>query len=60
MIEVGVPVFLSDGGEVGARMRTHDWSASPLGPPEAWPQSLRSVVGLILVILLILLLLGRI
>jgi len=48
MIEVGVPVFLSDGGEVGARMRTHDWSASPLGPPEAWPQSLRSVVGLIL------------
>jgi PAS domain S-box-containing protein len=29
-------------------MRTHDWSSSPLGPPETWPQSLRSVVGLLL------------
>lgn len=42
------PVFLSDGGEVGALMRAHDWSKSPLGPPGEWPQSLRSVVGLIL------------
>jgi PAS domain S-box-containing protein len=29
-------------------MRDQDWSNSPLGPPETWPQSLRSVVGLIL------------
>ncbi|KAA2235925.1 PAS domain S-box protein [Salinarimonas soli] len=29
-------------------MRAHDWTASPLGRPETWPQSLRSVVGLIL------------
>jgi PAS fold len=29
-------------------MRAHDWSASPLGRPETWPQSLRSVVGLLL------------
>ena len=29
-------------------MRAHDWSSSPLGPPETWPQSLRSVVGLLL------------
>ena len=29
-------------------MRAHDWSASPLGAPETWPQSLRSVVGLLL------------
>ena len=42
------PVFLSGGGEVGALMRTHDWSTSPLGAPIGWPQSLRSVVGLIL------------
>ncbi len=48
MNEPGLPVFLSDGGEVGALMRAHDWSASPLGAPSAWPQSLRSVVGLIL------------
>ena len=48
MKESSVPVFLSGGGEVGALMRTHDWSTSPLGAPEQWPQSLRSVVGLIL------------
>jgi signal transduction histidine kinase len=42
------PSFLEGGGEVGALMRAHDWSTSPLGPPEAWPQSLRSVVGLLL------------
>ena len=29
-------------------MRMHDWSASPLGAPETWPLSLRSVVGLLL------------
>jgi PAS domain-containing protein len=29
-------------------MRALDWSLSPLGPLELWPQSLRSVVGLIL------------
>ena len=29
-------------------MRKHDWSNSPLGHPETWPQSLRSVVGLLL------------
>jgi len=40
--------FLSGGGAVGALMRRHDWSNSPLGPPETWPQSLRSVVGLLL------------
>ena len=42
------PGFLAGGGKVGALMRAHDWSASPLGPPESWPQSLRSVVGLLL------------
>ena len=40
--------FLAGGGAVGALMRAHDWSTSPLGPPELWPQSLRSVVGLLL------------
>ena len=33
---------------MGALMRTHDWSSSPLGPPERWPQSLRAVVSLML------------
>jgi len=41
-------VFLSGGGEVGALMRAKDWSTSPLGYPAAWPQSLRSVIGLLL------------
>jgi signal transduction histidine kinase/ActR/RegA family two-component response regulator len=40
--------FLAGGGECGALMRAHDWSTSPLGPPESWPQSLRAVVGLLL------------
>ncbi len=40
--------FLADGGEMGALMRAHDWSASPLGPPEAWPQPLRTAVRLML------------
>jgi PAS domain S-box-containing protein len=28
-------------------MRRHDWSASPLGWPDTWPQSLRTVVSLL-------------
>lgn len=42
------PVVLAGGGEMGALMRAHDWSASPLGSPEAWPQSLRTAIGLML------------
>ena len=30
------------------RMRAHDWSRSPLGSPETWPASLRTVVELLL------------
>jgi len=33
---------------MAAQMRSHDWSRSPLGEPEAWPQALRSVVALML------------
>ena len=29
-------------------MRAHDWSRTPLGAPETWPQSLRTVVRLML------------
>ena len=29
-------------------MREHDWSDSPAGAPEQWPEQLRSVVGLML------------
>ncbi len=40
--------FLAGGGSTGALMRAHDWSESPLGPPDTWPQSLRIVVELLL------------
>ena len=40
--------FLAGGGEMGARLRTHDWSESPLGPPSQWPQSLRSALSICL------------
>ena len=43
-----LPYFLSGGGEMGARMRAQDWSATPLGPAEAWPQSLKTVVRILL------------
>src|SRR4051794_9580416 len=40
--------FLERGGEMGRRMRAFDWAATPLGPPRAWPQSLRTVVRILL------------
>ncbi|MCD2516028.1 PAS domain-containing protein [Massilia sp. G4R7] len=40
--------FLSGGGQMGAMMRAHDWSTSPLGHPRNWPQALRTTVGLML------------
>ena len=42
------PAFLSGGGEMGALIRGHDWAASSLGLPSAWPQSLKTAVQLLL------------
>ncbi len=39
---------LSGGGEMGVRMRAVDWSKTPLGPVQRWPQSLRTSVGIML------------
>jgi signal transduction histidine kinase len=36
------------GGEMGARMRAMDWSRTPLGPAESWPQSLKTCVRVVL------------
>src|SRR5581483_12409212 len=33
---------------MGRLMRAHDWSATPLGPAEDWPQSLRTAVSICL------------
>src|SRR5579862_616045 len=40
--------FLKGGGEMGAHMRAFDWANHPLGPPEEWPQPLRTAVRLLL------------
>jgi PAS domain S-box-containing protein len=40
--------FLAGGGEMGALTRAYDWSANPLGPPESWPQSLRTALRILL------------
>jgi PAS domain S-box-containing protein len=40
--------FLGGGGNMGALICTHDWSASPLGALHTWPQSLRSAVQICL------------
>jgi signal transduction histidine kinase len=40
--------FLHSGGEMGARMRAFDWTQTPLGAPETWPQSLRTIVRMML------------
>ena len=51
MLKVSKPTsadFLAGGGEMGALTRAYDWSASPLGPSENWPQSLRTAVRILL------------
>jgi PAS domain S-box-containing protein len=40
--------FLDGGGAMGAMLRTHDWSSSPLGWPSRWPQPLKTIVGVML------------
>lgn len=40
--------FLSGGGEMGALTRAKDWSKTPVGSPENWPQSLRTTLDIIL------------
>jgi hypothetical protein len=34
--------------EMAARIRAFDWAATPLGPIERWPWSLKTVVDLML------------
>ena len=40
--------FLRGGGEMGALTRGYDWTKTPLGPPDGWPQSLKTAVRLLL------------
>jgi signal transduction histidine kinase/DNA-binding response OmpR family regulator len=40
--------FLPERGEVAALIRSKDWTRTPLGPPETWSPSLRTVLRLML------------
>ena len=40
--------FLAGGGEMGKLIGSMDWANTPLGPPESWPQSLRTTLSLCL------------
>jgi PAS domain S-box-containing protein len=40
--------FAAGGGDMGALLRAFDWGATPLGPLDGWPQSLRTAVSILL------------
>ncbi len=40
--------FLTGGGEMGERMRALDWSSTPLGAATLWPQSLKTIIRVML------------
>lgn len=46
--QIAVPEFLQGGGELGQRIREYNWSDTPLGPVETWPQSLRTCIRIML------------
>src|ERR1700684_2995232 len=51
MLKIKSPIsaeFLAGGGEMGVLTRAYRWEASPLGPPETWPQGLRTASRLLL------------
>jgi hypothetical protein len=43
-----VPLVFAAGGTLGQHLAAVDWAATLLGPPEQWPQSLVSVVRVML------------
>jgi PAS domain S-box-containing protein len=42
------PSFIVGGGSTGALIASMDWSGSPLGPLDGWPQSLRTALSICL------------
>jgi len=40
--------IFAGGGETGRLCRAMDWAATPLGPVESWPQSLKTAAGMVL------------
>jgi signal transduction histidine kinase/DNA-binding response OmpR family regulator len=47
-VSVSTADFLSSGGVLAELIRSKDWSQTPLGPIDQWPQSLRTTVSLCL------------
>ena len=43
----GTSDVLPGGGEMGALARSIDWSRTPVGPIETWPQSLRTAISIL-------------
>jgi PAS domain S-box-containing protein len=41
-------LVFSDAGEMSRVCRAMDWAATPLGPIESWPQSLRTAAGMVI------------
>ena len=42
------PAFLAGGSTTGALIAAHDWSGTPLGCIEDWPQSLKTTIAFML------------
>lgn len=40
--------WLAGGGEMGERRRAFDWSRTPAGPADTWPQCLKTAVSVML------------
>ena len=40
--------IFAGGGDMGRLINAYDWAVSPLGPRDAWPQSLRTAVSIML------------
>lgn len=40
-------IFVGD-SEMAALMRAHDWAATPLGPPQSWPDALKVALRILL------------
>ncbi|HEX6050245.1 MAG TPA: ATP-binding protein, partial [Gemmatimonadaceae bacterium] len=39
---------LKGGGTMGALLRAFDWASTPIGPVDSWPESLKTMVGVVL------------
>jgi len=47
-VEAGAHDWLIGGGEMGGRTRSFDWSNTPVGPIDRWPQSLKTAISIML------------